>query len=179
MENIKIFLHEKEKFIFYLEQDTMPDSFKIDHSTLHSEHATTFILRWTSHSYSSNKSISLSHAHMKSISRSDKECEEEDYNWGDCLDEMFYSKKGCQDPWNVNPRVPLRVCTNVTEIMLSYRQGPPELIQDLEWDGQFWDRPHMSERELADIIRNGMRCKTPCLMVHHDIKWRSPVHKTK
>ena len=45
MEHIKIFLHEKGKFIYFLEQDNMPDSFKIEPLTLKREHATTFKLR--------------------------------------------------------------------------------------------------------------------------------------
>ena len=46
MEHIKIYLHEKEKFNFFLEQDIMPDSYKIDSSVvLRYHHATTFSLR--------------------------------------------------------------------------------------------------------------------------------------
>ena len=45
MEHIKIYLHEKDRFNFFLEQDIMPDSFKIDSPTLQQEHATTFTLR--------------------------------------------------------------------------------------------------------------------------------------
>ena len=45
MEHIKIYLHEKDKFNFFLEQDIMPDSFKIEPPTLQREHATTFTLR--------------------------------------------------------------------------------------------------------------------------------------
>ena len=117
---------------------------------------------------------------MKSLTRTERECEEkEDYNWGDCLDEMFYLRKGCQDPWNVNPKVPLRVCTNVTEIKLSYRQGPPELIDELQWDGQFWDRPYMSERELSKLTRDGKRCKTPCTQAIYDVNLKSTVSKDK
>ena len=117
---------------------------------------------------------------MKSLNQIDKECEEqEDYNWGDCLDEMFYLKKGCQDPWNVNSRVPLRICTNVTEIMMSYRQGPYELIKNVEWDKEFWDRPWMFERELEELMRDGKRCKTPCSRTHFDVKLKSTVSKDK
>ena len=117
---------------------------------------------------------------MKSLSRSDRECKETgDYNWGNCLDEMFYLNKGFQDPWNVNPKVPLPVCTNVTEIELSYRQGPPELIKEVDWDREFWDRPHMFERELADITRNGKRCKTPCSQTHYDVQWKNTLGKDK
>ena len=45
MEQIKIFLHEKEKFNFFLEQDEMPDGYKLEPITLQKEHATTFKLR--------------------------------------------------------------------------------------------------------------------------------------
>ena len=117
---------------------------------------------------------------MKSLSRSDRECEDkEDYNWGDCLDEMFYLRKGCQDPWNVNANVPLRVCTNITEIKLSYRRGPLELIEEVDWDGQFWDRPYMSEPELSKLKRDGKRCKTPCSQTHFDVKLKSTDSKDK
>ena len=115
---------------------------------------------------------------MKSLSQNVRECEEiEDYHWGDCLDEMFYLKKGCQDPWNVNQKVPLRVCTNITEIQTSYRRGP--LLEQVDWDDRFWDRPYMFERELADITRDGMRCKTPCSQNHYDVRWKSTVSKDK
>ena len=99
---------------------------------------------------------------FKTISRNDRECEEAmDYNWGDCLDEMFYLRKGCQDPWSVNPNVPLPVCTNVTYILASYGRGPVKESYG-KWDQEFWDRHYMAEMELAGKIRNGMRCKIPC-----------------
>ena len=67
-----------------------------------------------------NITLIFSKSFIKSMSRNDRECEEnEDYIWNDCLDEMFYLRKGCQDPWNVNPNIPLRVCTNITEIQAS------------------------------------------------------------
>ena len=46
MEHIKIFLHNKGKFNYFLEQDNMPDSYKIEPVTLKREHATTFKLRY-------------------------------------------------------------------------------------------------------------------------------------
>ena len=92
---------------------------------------------------------------------------------------VIYMRKGCQDPWHVNPKVPLHVCTNVTEIRLSYRQGPPELINEVVWDGEFWDRPHMFERELAELNREGKRCKTPCSQTHYEVEWKSTVSKDK
>ena len=45
MEHIKIFLHEKEKFNFFLEQDEVPDGYKLEPLTLQKGHATTFTLR--------------------------------------------------------------------------------------------------------------------------------------
>ncbi len=51
MEQIKIYLHEKDKFNFFLEQDIMPNSFKIEPPSLQREHTTTFTLRQTPHNY--------------------------------------------------------------------------------------------------------------------------------
>ena len=46
MEHIKIYLHEKEKFNFFLEQDRMPDSFRLETSVvLRYNHSTTFTIR--------------------------------------------------------------------------------------------------------------------------------------
>ena len=117
---------------------------------------------------------------MKSLNRIDRECEEqENYNWRDCLDEMFYLKKGCQDPWNVNPKVPLRICTNISEIRRSYRQGQYVMIKEVEWDQVFWDRPWMFERQVTELIRDGKRCKTPCSQTHFDVKRKSTARKDK
>ena len=39
--------------------------------------------------------LNFSKTKLISLSRSDRECEEKvDFNWGDCLDEEFYLKKG-------------------------------------------------------------------------------------
>ena len=40
----------------------------------------------------------------------------------------------------------------------SYNRGPAAF----GWDGKMWDREYMFERELADLQRDGMRCKKPC-----------------
>ena len=45
MEHIKIYLHDKAKFSFFLEQDKMPDSYRLEPLSLQREHATTFTLR--------------------------------------------------------------------------------------------------------------------------------------
>ena len=34
---------------------------------------------------------------------------------------------GCQDPWHYNPEIELPACTNITEILGSYNQGPAAL----------------------------------------------------
>ena len=80
MENVKIFFHEREKFSFFMEQDTMADNMKIELKRLDIQHATTF---------------SITKSKFKSLNRDDRECEEKtDYFWNDCLDEMFYLRKG-------------------------------------------------------------------------------------
>lgn len=39
--------------------------------------------------------FSISKTKQKSLSRTDRVCEEKaDFNWGDCLDEEFYLRKG-------------------------------------------------------------------------------------
>ena len=65
---------------------------------------------------------------------------------------------GCQDPWYFKHMIPLQACTNITKILGSYNQGPAAF----GWDGQFWDREYMGERELASIERNGLKCSVPC-----------------
>jgi len=155
MESVKIYLHEPGKFTFFTEPDKIPNNVKIDRLKLQKDAASTFIL-------SKTKLISLS--------RSDRECEEKvDFNWGDCLDEEFYLKKGCQDPWHVNPKVPLPPCTNVTYIRASYDRGPARESYG-GWDMQFWDRQYMAERELADLSRDGKRCMSPCSQTYYNLE---------
>ena len=72
---------------------------------------------------------------------------------------------GCQDPWHVNPKVPLPACTNITFIRGSYSKGP----MAGKWDDQFWDRPYMGEKELAELSRNGKRCKRPCTQTYYKV----------
>ena len=70
--------------------------------------------------------------HFKTLNKKDRKCvKEKKYNWRNCQDKMFNLRKGelfilgnkieksisgCQDPWNVNPNVPLEACTNITHI---------------------------------------------------------------
>ena len=130
---------------------------------------------------------SFSKTKLTSLSRTERECEEKgDFNWGDCLDEEFYLRKGkfffhfslsftvfhylgCQDPWFVNPKVPLPTCTNVTYIRASYTRGPASDSYG-GWDGEFWDRHYMAERELAGLNRNGKKCKTPCSQTYYKVE---------
>ena len=69
-------------------------------------------------------------------------------------------------PWNINKKVDLPVCENNTKILGSYNRG-----QDAsEWDKDFWDRMYMSERQLSDLERDGIRCKTPCSKVMIEVE---------
>ena len=135
--------------------------------------------------------FTLKKKYFKSLSRGDRQCEDrDDYSWGDCLDESFYWRKGrysinlighnyfttgCQDPWHVNPKVPLPACTNVSEIAASYSQGPTEMNS---WDNQFWERPYMTERDLAVMEREGRVCKTPCYQTYFNLE-PSYVHRNR
>ena len=76
---------------------------------------------------------------------------------------------GCQDPWHVNPKVPLPPCTNVTYIRASYDRGPARESYG-GWDMQFWDRQYMAERELADLSRDGKRCMSPCSQTYYNLE---------
>ena len=90
LDTIKIFLHLAGKFLYFREQDRMPDNFKIDLLSLRKDHAHVITLRKTS---------------FTSLSRpqDDRECvDDNSYDWKSCLDNMFYKRKGCQDPWYVN-----------------------------------------------------------------------------
>ena len=80
MSNVKIFFHERGKFNFFMEQDTMANIMKIEPKMLNAQSSTTF---------------SITKSKFKSLNREDRECEEKsDYIWNDCLDEMFYLRKG-------------------------------------------------------------------------------------
>ena len=78
---------------------------------------------------------------------------------------------GFQDPWNVNPHVPLPIATNMTIIQAGYRRGP--LTETVDWDGQFWDRPFMAEKEIAGLTRDGKRCRSPCSQMYYEVKQTS------
>ena len=112
---------------------------------------------------------------MTSVNREDRRCEEDpDYDWGACLDHMFYLRKGCQDPWNFNFKVNLPSCSNLTYLLKTYGQGPALENASSEeraknWDGMVIDRPFMSERKLASIVRDGMNCKPPCRNINFDV----------
>lgn len=150
MDRVKVFLHPPGKFVYFAEPDTLPNNYKIDNLKLRKDHENSFTLSKVSNTY---------------LSRTDRECESKsNYNWGYCLDELFMLRKGCQDPWHYNPKIKLPACTNVTEILGSYNQ-PPAAIG---WDGQFWDRQYMAEKEVSAIERDGMMCKSPCDQILYD-----------
>ena len=80
MAGVKIFFHERGKFNFFMEQDTMANIMKIEPKMLDWQSATTF---------------SITKSKFKSLNRDERECEDKsDYIWNDCLDEMFYLRKG-------------------------------------------------------------------------------------
>ena len=90
LDTMQMFLHPAGKFLYFREQDMMPDNFKIDLLSLRKDHAHVITLRKTS---------------FTSLSRpqDDRECvDDSSYDWKSCLDNMFYKRKGCQDPWYVN-----------------------------------------------------------------------------
>ena len=77
--------------MFFKEEDRMPNNLKIDILSLVKDKANI---------------LTLSKTLFSSLSRpeDDRACVDDvAYDWGSCLDRMFYLEKGCQDPWNVNP----------------------------------------------------------------------------
>ena len=80
---------------------------------------------------------------------------------------MIYSL-GFQDPWNVNPNVPLPTATNMTIIQSGFRRGP--LLETVDWDQQFRDRPYMAEKEIAGLERDDKRCRSPCSQMYYEVK---------
>ena len=170
---VKIFFHERGKFNFFMEQDTMANIMKIEPKMLEVQNAYSF---------------SITKSKFKSLNREERECEDKsDYIWNDCLDEMFYLRKGLmfkirdlelmkyvlgfQDPWNVNPNVPLPTATNMTIIQSGFRRGP--LLEEVDWDQQFNDRPYMAEKEIAGLTRDGKRCRSPCSQMYYEVKQTS------
>ena len=111
LDAITVFLHPPGEFSFFVEQDSMPNSLRIDLLNLRRDQANIFTLK---------------KRRMTNLNRADRQCEErEDYNWRTCLDHLFYSNKGCQDPWDVNPQVELPVCSNLSYILGHTYNRPP------------------------------------------------------
>ena len=59
--------------------------------------------------------------------------------------------------------VSLPICTNITHILGSYNEGPAAS----GWDGRFWDRPYMAQRELTELVRDDLSCPSPCHTVNY------------
>ena len=78
---------------------------------------------------------------------------------------------GFQDPWNVNANVHLPTGTNMTIIQQAYGRGP--LLGTVDWDGQFWDRSYMAEKEIAGLTRDGRRCRSPCSQTYYKVEQTS------
>ena len=62
--------------------------------------------------------------------------------------------------------ISLPPCTNVTDILGSYNEGPAAR----GWDGRFWDKPYMAERELTDLVRGDQQCPAPCHTLNYQAK---------
>ena len=89
----------------------MPNSIRIDLLNLRRDQANIFTLK---------------KRRMTKLNRADRRCEErEEFNWRTCLDQLFYSDKGCQDPWNVNTKVDLPTCSNISYILGHTYNWPP------------------------------------------------------
>ena len=58
-------------------------------------------------------------------------------------------------------------CTNVTQILGSYNEGPAASGSDR----RFWDRPYMAQRELTELVREGLTCHAPC----HTLNYQAEV----
>ena len=113
---------------------------------------------------------------MTHLDRSDQRCDQRsDYNWRTCLHRLFYTYKGCQDPWDTNPRLDLPVCTNLSYILGHTHNRRPT---PLSFDREFNDRPYMAEQKLQQIKRNGIQCFSPCshTVQHVEIAYR-PRHR--
>ena len=123
----------------------MPNSLRIDLLNLRRDQANIFTLK---------------KRRMTNLNRAARQCEGRgDYNWRTCLGHLFYTYKGCQDPWYTNPRLELPVCTNLTYILGHTHNRPPAHIS---YDGEFADRPYKAEQELTKLRRNDVECWPPC-----------------
>ena len=117
LEEIKVFLHPPGEFSFFVEQDSMPNSLRIDLLNLRRDQANIFTLK---------------KRRMTSLNRGARQCDEgEDFNWRTCLDRLFYSDKGCQDPWHVNTQLDLPACSNISYILgHTYNRAPLYISYD-------------------------------------------------
>ena len=86
----QLILHPPNEFIYFKEQDKMPDNLKIDVFSLKENEAAVFTLKKI---FSS--SLSRPESHRPCV-------DDKSYSWGNCLDNLFYIERGCQDPWYVN-----------------------------------------------------------------------------
>ena len=103
-----MFFHRPGQFEYYTEQDTMPNSFRIDFLTFKEDHESILTLKKSSYSSLHKPPDRPCQARYKVGSLwtiAGKEAP--DYSWNDCLHKMFYSRRGCQDPWNFKPGLSL------------------------------------------------------------------------
>ena len=105
---LQVFFHRPGQFEYYTEQDTMPNSFRIDFLTFKEDHESILTLKKSSYSSLHKPPDRPCQARYKVGSLwtiAGKEAP--DYSWNDCLHKMFYSRRGCQDPWNFKPGLSL------------------------------------------------------------------------
>ena len=141
MLDTEIFLHPEGQF-HYSKEDDMVNNYKLDTLKLKEDQETIFKLKKT---------------HFTSLSKPSKDmlCEsKDDYSWSKCLDALFSKQNGCQDPWNYHQDIPLPVRSNITQILEGYRKSSCR--------SNCWNKPLMSQRDLAAQTRGGDHCPLPC-----------------
>ena len=96
MKSISIFVHERGNFLYYKDQKKMPNSFQILNNFLQLSVNVQYKQQKNNSFRKDYENIfTLKKKYFKSLSRADRQCEDrDDYNWGDCLDESFYLRKG-------------------------------------------------------------------------------------
>ena len=143
MEQTNIFLHTAGQFQYYLEDD-MPNNHKVDNQALKEGEETT---------------LKLEKSFFTALDKPEKDqpCTAgEDYIWPECLDGLIYRSRGCQDPWNHYPTIPIPYCANTSKILEDYSKGRSGCGITC------WDKPYMSQRSLAETSRQGKTCPLPC-----------------
>ena len=100
MASLDIFLHVRNQFLFYTEQDSMPNNYRIDLMKLRLwiKHMMCNKMKIKINQYfrkDFESSFTLTKSSFTSLTQTERQCEENsNYHWGNCLDELFYINKG-------------------------------------------------------------------------------------